>query len=192
MSFRHLLAALALATPTLAPAQETFAERQEQCVACHGEAGVSGTEETPSLGGLDDYYALLSLVGFRDGRRHSEIMKPMVEDMTNGDLRAAAAWVAGLPDPVPPEEAGDPAIMERGKALTESHHCVQCHGAQLRGGKQMPSIRNQREDYLLKALGDYKAERRFGDRAAMVEVVQELSEAELADLAHYIAHLPAE
>ncbi|WP_172293025.1 c-type cytochrome [Pseudoruegeria sp. HB172150] len=192
MTIRTILTAALLAVPQLASAQEGFEELRDQCIACHGETGQSETEETPSLGGLDDYYALISLVGFREGRRPSDIMADITADMSNNDLRAAAAWIQGLPDPEPPEAPGDPAIMERGAALARDHHCVQCHGAELRGGHQMPSIRNQREDYLLKALRDYKAERRLGDRAAMVEVVQELGEAELADLAHYVAHLPAE
>ncbi|WP_375689214.1 c-type cytochrome [Pseudooceanicola sp. LIPI14-2-Ac024] len=192
MTTRMTLAAVVLALPGTAPAQDGFAELKDQCIACHGEAGQSETPDTPSLGGLDAYYALVSLVGFRDGRRPSEIMVPITEEMSNNDLRAAADWVAALPDPVPPEAPGDPEMMERGAALAAAHHCTQCHGADLRGGKQMPSIRNQREDYLLKALGDYKAERRFGDRAAMVEVVQDLDEAELSALAHYVAHLPAE
>ena len=69
------------------------------------------------------------------------------------------------------------------------NRCGNCHGKQLLGGEQMPPLSHQHEDYLMKALLDYKAERRLGDRAAMVEVVTPLSEAGLADLAHYLAHV---
>lgn len=167
-----------------------FEERLPQCIACHGENGVSTTPDTPSLGGIDDYYALIQLVAFRERNRKNEIMNAMVTDMTDDDLRAAAAWVADQPRPPAPEETGDPDRMARGKALISANRCNACHGKELLGGHQMPPLRHQREDYLLNALNDYKAERRFGDRAAMVEVTQNLSDRDLADLAHYLAHMP--
>ncbi len=79
--------------------------------------------------------------------------------------------------------------MRRGAELGAGHRCNQCHGRRYLGGEQMPPLRHQREDYLSKALGDYKTERRLGDRAAMVEIVTPLSEKDLADLAHYLAHV---
>jgi cytochrome c553 len=79
--------------------------------------------------------------------------------------------------------------MKRGAELAAKHRCGQCHGSKYLGGEQMPPLRHQREDYLLKAMADYKAERRLGERAAMVEVLTPLDDADLADLAHYLAHL---
>ena len=173
-------------------AQEGFAELKDQCIACHGEAGTSEIPDTPSLGGIDDYYALLQLVAFRSGNRKSDVMNEVTAEMSDNDLRAAAAWVATLPRPSAPEEPGDPEKMRRGAELVSANRCQGCHGADLLGGHQMPPLRHQREDYLLNSLHDFKAERRFGDRAAMVEVVQEISDEDLEILAHYMAHLPAE
>ncbi|WP_088344357.1 MULTISPECIES: c-type cytochrome [Rhodomicrobium] len=181
-------AAFLLFTPGAALAQGLFAERLPACIACHGENGVSPTEETPSLGGIPEYYALLQLVEFRDGNRKSDIMREIVKGMSDDDLRAAAAFVAQQPRP-PAPEAGDPDKMQRGAAIAAKNRCVQCHGPQLLGGDQMPPLRHQREDYLLKALSDYKAERRLGERAAMVEIVAPLGGEDLAALAHYLAHL---
>lgn len=187
---RSAVFALLLLLPSNAMAQtKFFPERQPQCLACHGENGVSPTPETPSLGGIPEFYALLQLVEFRDGNRKSEIMRDVVKGMTDDDLRAAAAFVARQPRPPAPAEAGDPARMERAAALATKGRCRQCHGVQFLGGEQMPPLRHQREDYLLKALGDYKAQRRVGDRAAMVEIVAPMSETDLADLAHYFAHI---
>jgi len=166
-----------------------FPERQPQCLGCHGDSGTSLTPETPSLGGMAEYYALLQLVEFRDGDRRSEIMRGVVKDMTDDDLRAAAAFVGKQPRPRAPDDPGNPARMQRGADLVGQHRCKQCHGERLVGGKQIPPLRHQREDYLLKALRDYKAEYRLGDRAAMVEVVTPLSDADLGALAHYLAHL---
>lgn len=187
---RSTLMALLLFLPGAAfAAADIFAERQPLCLSCHGENGVSPTAETPSLGGIPEFYALLQLVEFRDGNRKSDIMREVVKGMTDDDLRAAAAFVARQPRPPVPGEAGDAERMQRGAALAAKGRCAQCHGAKLLGGQQMPPLRNQREDYLLKALRDYKSERRLGERAAMVEVVKPLSDDELGALAHYLAHI---
>jgi cytochrome c553 len=188
----RLLAAALLLLMMLGPVHagtKHFPERRALCLDCHGAAGVSPTPETPSLGGISEFYALLQLVEFRDGNRRSEIMREIVKDMTDDDLRAAAAFVGKQPRPPVPKKLGEPARMRRGAALSEQHRCNQCHGKQFLGGRQMPPLRHQRADYLLKAVHDYKAERRLGDRAAMVEVVTPLSDQDLKDLAHYFAHV---
>lgn len=187
---RLLTAALFLVLAGTATAEtKLFPERRPLCLACHGANGVSQTPETPSLGGIPELYALWQLVEFRDGTRRSEVMHAVVKGMTDDDLRAAAALVAAQPRPPPPDEAGDPARMRRGAEVVARNRCNQCHGERLLGGEQMPPLRNQREDYLLKALNDYKAERRLGDRAAMVEVVTPLAASDLRDLAHFLAFL---
>jgi cytochrome c553 len=188
---RPLLAALLLAILAGPAVAETkhFPERRALCLDCHGADGVSPTPETPSLGGMPEFYALLQLVEFRDGNRRDEIMREIVSDMTDDDLRTAAAFVAAQKRPPAPDEAGDAARMQRGANLVARHRCHLCHGKRFLGGEQIPPLRHQREDYLLKALRDYKAERRLGDRAAMVEVVTPLNDEDLADLAHYLAHV---
>lgn len=190
MANRHRAAALAillLGSVQHASAQEGFEAVQEQCVACHG-TGASPTEEVPSLGGIDAYYALLQLVAFRSGNRAGDTMQALTSELTDNDLRAAAAWIAGLP---PPPVPGTPQVPgAEADALAREHRCNTCHGADYRGGKQMPPLRNQREDYLRKALLDFRAERRLGSRAAMVEIAQALSEDEIGLLAQYLATLP--
>src|SRR5688572_5030766 len=65
-ALRSAVFALLLLLPSNAMAQtKFFPERQPQCLACHGENGVSPTPETPSLGGIPEFYALLQLVEFR-------------------------------------------------------------------------------------------------------------------------------
>lgn len=169
-----------------AAAQERFAAVQAGCIACHG---ANAAAEVPALGGMDAYYALLQLVAFREGQRENEVMNALMADFSDDDLRAAADWVATLPAPEPPADAADPALVEAGAALGETHRCSTCHGADYLGGHQMPPLRNQREAYVLKSLNDYKAERRIGDRAAMVEVAQALTDEEIETLARYVARL---
>jgi cytochrome c553 len=56
------------------------------------------------------------------------------------------------------------------------------------GHDQIGRIGAQREDYLLKALREYKTAERRGYDPAMVEVAQGIPDEELADIAHYLAH----
>jgi cytochrome c553 len=57
-------------------------------------------------------------------------------------------------------------------------------------GARVVRIAGQREDYLVKALRDYKSGvRAGGGMAAMADVAYPLSEEEIVALAHYLAHL---
>ena len=53
----------------------------------------------------------------------------------------------------------------------------------------MPRLAAQREDYLLKALRDYKAAKRPGYDATMDEVIRPITDADIVDLSHYLARL---
>lgn len=170
-------------------AQDMFEERKSQCVACHDAE--TAEPEVPLLGGIDARYALLQLVAFREGDRPGEVMPAMVEGFSNDDLRSAAAWVASLEAPVPPETVPEDVTMETGRSLAEANRCNVCHNADYRGGEQIPPLRNQHAAYLEASLLDYKAERRIGDRAAMVEIAQDLSDDDIATLAAFLANLPA-
>jgi cytochrome c553 len=65
-----------------------------------------------------------------------------------------------------------------------------CYGPDFAEGDQTPRLANQREDYLLKALRDFKSGRRIGYTPAMQDVLAEVSDAEIVDLAHFLAHAP--
>ena len=165
---------------------QSFEETKDQCVSCH--AAETAAPDTPLLGGMGEKYALLQLVAFREGNRAGDVMPSIVGEFSNDDLRAAAAWVASVdPNPVPEGAADVDAAAAR--ALSEEHRCNVCHNADYRGGDQIPPLRNQHAAYLETALQDYKAERRIGDRAAMVEIATELSDDDIQTLAYYMAHL---
>jgi cytochrome c553 len=53
----------------------------------------------------------------------------------------------------------------------------------------VPRVADQREDYLLKTLRDYKSGARHGYDATMAEALQPVDDAKLTDLAYYLAHL---
>ena len=166
---------------------ETIAERAAPCLACHGDAGQSETPEIPSLGGQPAPYLLIQLYLFREKQRVVEIMNDMTKDFTDDDLRAFSDFISKLPPPKPSADAGDASHMQRASALITQHRCNNCHNLDLSGRENIPRIADQREDYLVKALRDYKDNTRHGYDGVMAEVLAPITDVQILDLAYYIA-----
>jgi cytochrome c553 len=166
----------------------TYDEKLATCLACHGEKGISETSEVPSLAGMPADFMLIQLFLFRQGTRKVEIMNDLAKDMTDDDLRKFADYFAKLPPPKS-SDAADPAIAARAQAVIAKNHCASCHNPDFSGREQMPRLAAQREDYLLKAMRDYKAAQRPGYDATMDEVIRPVTEADIVDLSHYLARL---
>jgi cytochrome c553 len=181
--------ALTFALIASSAAAETLQERAAPCLACHGEKGQSETENTPSLGGQQAPYALIQLFMFREKLRTFEPMNEMAKALTDDDLRTFSDFIAQMPKPAPPADAGDPARMQRGQALAQQHRCNSCHNPDFSGKENVPRIANQREDYLAKTLGEYKDNSRHGYDGSMADVMGPISPAQIADLAYYIARV---
>ena len=168
-------------------------DKAASCAACHGENGVSQTDSTPSLAAQPDQFLQWQLVFFRSGARKSEIMVPVAEQLSNEDIRDLAAYFASLmpPDASAAKQPDDhPDLTEAAKKTIAAGRCVSCHGDNFSGNKAVARISGQREDYLLKALHDYKAGIRTGTGvAAMADVAYQLSERDISTLAHYLSRL---
>jgi len=159
------------------------------CLACHGEKGQSDNEKVPSLGAQPAPYSVIQLFLFREKMRVVEPMNEAAKELSDGDLQSLADALAALPAPKPPANPGDPARLERARALTVQNHCNICHRSDFSGQGNVPRLANQLEDYLLKALRDYKSGARKGYDPVMVEVVQSLDDAQLVELASYLSRL---
>ena len=170
------------------------AAKAEVCAACHGPNGISTTAETPSLAGQPDNFIQWQLVYFRNGVRKSPVMQPMAASLSDNDIRNVAAWYAAQkPSAVGANGPADPALRATGAKLVQGNRCAACHRDDFSGAPQQatPRLAGQREDYLLKALREFKAGTRVGGGvAAMADVVQPLSDADLKALAHFMAHFP--
>jgi cytochrome c553 len=186
---RKIIAALAFVLMASSGGAETIEERAAPCLACHGEHGQSDTANTPSLGGQQAPYALIQLFMFREKLRAFEPMNEMAKPLTDDDLRTFSDFIAKLPKPQPPADAGDPARMQRGHALAQQYHCNACHNTDFSGKENVPRIANQREDYLAKTLGEYKDNSRHGYDATMAEALQPVTSEQIIDLAYYLARL---
>jgi len=186
---RKTILALAFASIAFSASAETIAERAAPCLACHGEKGQSEIENTPSLGGQQAPYTLIQLFMFREKLRTFEPMNEMAKPLTDDDLRVFSEFIANLPKPAPPADAGEPARLQRGLALVQQHRCDACHNPDLSGKENVPRIANQREDYLAKTLAEYKDNSRRGYDGSMADVMGPITPEQIADLAYFIARV---
>jgi cytochrome c553 len=187
--FCGLVSALAV-IPAQAADVAAGKQKAEICAGCHGDNGISQTENIPSLAGQPDQFIQWQLVYFRAGTRKSEQMQPIVEQIDNEDIRNLGAYFAALAPPKAPEGDDDPDLSKKGAQAAAGRRCASCHTDSFAGTKAVARIADQREEYLSKALHDYKSGvRSGGGQAAMAEVAYPLSEEEITALAHYLAHL---
>ena len=163
--------------------------KAEMCTACHGEGGISQIENMPSLAGQPDQFIQWQLVFFRAGTRKNEQMQPVVEQLNNEDIRNLGAYYASLA-PATPKPDDNPDLSKKGAQAAVGRRCASCHMDTYAGTKAVARVAGQREEYLVKALHDYKSGVRAGGAmAAMADVAFSLSEEEIEALAHYLAHL---
>ncbi len=88
------------------------------------------------------------------------------------------------------------ASADKGKAIVEKVNCASCHGANLNAPilPVYPKLAGQHADYVYYALRAYKVgntNAQFGrNNAVMSSQVQTFSDADMQDIAAYIASLP--
>jgi len=186
---RRLLAVSVIIAGTLSASADKLTERVAPCLSCHGDDGQSYNVGTPSLGAEPALFVMIQLYLFREKQRQVEPMTQAAQGLSDDDLRGLSDMIAKLPPPKPLEEPVDAARIERAWSLVRKHHCLFCHNSDFSGHENVPRLAGQREDYLLKALRDFKGNRRPGYDASMAEVVQPISDAELADLAYLMARV---
>jgi len=184
-----LSVAVLISSPAHAADIAAGKEKAELCVGCHGENGISQLENIPSLAAQPDQFIQWQLVYFRAGARKNEQMQPIVEQLNNDDIRNLGAYFAQLAPPKPPAD-DNPDLSKKGAQAAAGRRCASCHTDSYAGTKAVARVAGQRQDYLLKALQDYKSGvRSGGGQAAMADVAFPLHEEEIEALAHYLAHL---
>lgn len=185
----RVIVAAALCSMWAAPASSADAieTRLAPCLACHGGTGQSSNPEVPSLGGQPEFYLTVQLLLFRDRLRVVDLMNQMMQGFSNDDLRKMANLIAKLPAPQSTAVAIDPERMETGQALAEQNRCNFCHNRDYSGEKNVPRLAGQREDYLVKALREFKNNTRRGYDASMADVLYQISDEQILDLAYFLA-----
>jgi cytochrome c553 len=161
-------------------------DRLQQCAACHGETGNSRMENIPSLAGQPELFLTNQMILMRERVRRSEVMEPFVKGLKDDDIIALAAHYAKLA-PRPSGETVDRAIVARGADLAQKLRCASCHLPTLAGQEQIPRLAQQRIDYLIKSLVEYRNGIRSGIDTSMNGVMHGVSDSDIRALAHYVA-----
>src|SRR3981189_3101202 len=102
------IAALAFGFVASSPNPDTFEQPWDPCLACHGEKGQPGAQNTPWLGAQQAPYALIQLFMFREKLRVFDLMNELAKALSDDDLRTFSDFLATLPNPAPAADPGDP------------------------------------------------------------------------------------
>jgi cytochrome c553 len=189
---RRLLVGVALGYALVTPAAAqtpNVKERLPVCLACHGANGQSQVAGVPSLGAQQAFYVTVQLLMFRERMRVVAPMNDMAKGLSDDDLRSFADVISKLPPPTPAAGPADEARVARARAAVEQNHCNVCHTPSFAGQDNVPRIAGQREDYLVKALRGYKDNSRRGYDDAMANVIAPITDAQILDLAYFIARV---
>jgi len=188
-----LLAATAAASgeqPLQAALEAQLAAKLAACAACHGASGHATLAGVPHLAGQPRLFIENRLVMIREGLSPVPAMKGLLDGLSDEDLGALSRHYATMP--LQPERpARDASRAARGQAVSQRSQCASCHLPGYPGREQMPRLAGQREDYLLQSLRDFAAGRTGGRDTLMTNALIGLSDADLQDLAHHLATLPA-
>ena len=162
--------------------------KAETCVPCHGPMGNSTQPQFPILAGQTSRYLYLQLRDFQEGRRTNELMTPMAAGLSRDEMRALADWFSKQ-KPAPSTFKVDPEKARLGKAKADETLCTMCHLGGFAGQNEIPRVADQRYDYIVKQLSDFKAHRRTNDAGNMTSVASTLSDEDIRNLAQYITGL---
>jgi cytochrome c553 len=157
----------------------------DTCMGCHGIDGYRNaypSYRVPKLGGQHPDYIVLALQGYKNKTRAHPTMHAQAWSLSEQDMKDIAAFFAT-------EGAIQKAAAPVGEAPAKAATCVACHGE---GGVSVapnwPSLAGQHEDYIVHALGQYKA----GARKDPVMGSQAigLTQEEIEELAAYFSEQP--
>jgi len=207
LSLRSLTALLvASVTVFAAQAQEIKGDaaaglkKNAMCIGCHGIEGYQASfpeiYKVPKISGQAEKYIVSALNAYKKGERKHPSMRGIATSLSDQDMADLAAYyaVSGVDANAKPlEKAANGSA--KAMALVAKGGCASCHGESLSNpiDPSYPKISGQYKDYLYVALKAYKTEGnpQVGrGNAIMGGIAKQFSNAELKELASYVASLP--
>ena len=170
------------------------------CTGCHGikgyHIGFPEVHQVPKINGQGAGYIRSALHAYKTGDRKHPSMRTVAASLSEQDIADLAAFYesTGTGATLPAEIAES---SGRAQVLLTQGGCASCHGANLSKpiDPTYPKIAGQHSDYLYVALRSYKTNDRplIGrGHPVMGGVAKQFSNADLKELANYVASLPGE
>ncbi len=162
------------------------------CAGCHTQQEPVSDDVPPRLDGQNRYYLEKQLKNFMDGSRKSEIMQPIVSQITENDVGLLALYYseARHVPAAPMEHKPDPranGIFQEGIADRGLRACTACHGGWAEGLLEMPKLAGQNEQYVMKQLRSFKSGERTNDGGGIMRAIAtKLTDADIAVLGGYL------
>ena len=165
-----------------------------RCALCHGAEGDSSSPLYPRLAGQHHQYIAKQLGDFKSGRRKSDTMNGMAQDLTPEEMLALGVYFEQKP--TKPREARDADlaavgryIFQRGNDFSGVAACAGCHGDKGHGTEQLPRLAGQVPRYTESQLKSFNTRERTNDNEVMHSVASKLTELEVKAVALYISTL---
>jgi cytochrome c553 len=172
------------------------------CIGCHGIKGYQASfpeiYRVPMISGQNAKYISASIIAYQKGDRRHPTMRGIAGPMTEQDIADVAAYYeasgqragAAAPGKAPEGSAKVMALVQKGA-------CASCHGESFSKpiDPSYPKIAGQHADYLFVALKSYKTEGNatWGrNNGVMAGISKQFSNAELKEIARYMASIPGE
>ncbi len=166
----------------------------ETCAACHGPNGNSVVPDFPSLAGQQKTYLLREMLDYKEGRRHSDVMAPLMTQLGQEDMNRLADYYAAQ-QPAP-GTVSKPELLALGKRIylegnTKSGvpSCDGCHEENGEGSKKFPRVAGQHVAYTLGQIEQYASGKRSNGVKVMRTIAERLTREEAEAVAEYMASL---
>lgn len=167
----------------------------EVCAGCHGADGNSLVPTFPKLAGQQKVYLLRELKDYKSGKRVSEIMAPLVANLSDDELTQLAAYYAKQKPAA--GTVNNPGLLGVGKELylkgnskTDVPSCDSCHEEDGGGSGKFPRVAGQHTEYALDQFRLYATGKRTNGARVMQAVASRMSEEETRAVAEYMASMP--
>jgi len=182
MLLRGLTAAATILLAAGLASADDISEKAADCSGCHGENGVPTGNAIPIIWGQNEDYILNELRDLKEGARRNSQMVAVLQDMSEDDMLALAAYFASKPWPnlAQPRapKADEDHFAEMASPASAGIGCFVCHQAAYLGAGTNPRLAGQSETYLRDAMFDFRS----GERANNVWMTDLLKTYSLDDI----------
>lgn len=167
----------------------------EVCAGCHGADGNSLIPTFPKLAGQQKVYLLRELKDYKSGKRVSEVMVPLVANLSDDELTNLAAYYAKQkPAAGTVSNSGllgvGKELYLKGNSKTDVPSCDSCHEEDGSGSGKFPRVAGQHTEYALDQFRLYATGKRTNGARVMQAVASRMSEEETRAVAEYMASMP--